>query len=197
MASYTNEEVIANRTGVALRVKRSKTQEAEALASAVREKLTESYDKTTGAWINPELVTGAGMVSPPGQVRYKRAYSSLRMGRETWAQASIADAHRPAETLRQAPTYGWAVSPFGDADTDMLAEAARLGTSTVLVSHADGSLTIESQARYRKARNESKGAEAGETDAQQKAAEAQARRDAQLSALSDDRDLLALADGTA
>lgn len=197
MPSYTNEEQIAERAGLVKARKARHSQQAyEAAMKAVAVKQTAAYDKTTGAWINPELVVGAGMVTPPGQARYKRAYSSLRAGRETWANVSIRDAHAPAETLRQTPTYGWAVSPFGEQDTEMLAEAAKLGTSTVLVSHADGSLTIESQARYRKTR-EAKQAHVGETDAEQAAAEAQARRDAQLSALSDDRDLLALADGTA
>jgi hypothetical protein len=198
MPSYTNEEQVQERAGlVQARIKRSRQQEYEAVVAATRETVTEAYDKTTGAWVNPALITGAGVVTPPGQIRYKRAYASMRMGRETWANASIADAHKPAETVRQCPTYGWAVSPFGDADTAMLAEAARLGTSTVLVSHADGSLTIESQARYRKLRQERKAQQVGETDAQQKAAEAQARRDAQLDALTDVDSVQALADGTA
>jgi hypothetical protein len=141
-----------------------------------------------GMLTNPELVQGASVVTPPGTVRYSRAYASLRMGRLTWAQTSIRDAHRPPETLAGVPTFGWAVSPFGDADTATLAQAAEDGTSTVLVRDADGDISIRPVSEYARVRRERRVAQASETDAEQARMERLARLDAMRAGLGSQAD---------
>lgn len=150
MPSYTEAALEARN-----RVKRHNADAAALLAKTV-EAPQPDYDATTGAWINPELVMGSGVVTPPGMRRYKRPYASLRAGRGSWADVTVMDNHKPAETLRSLATYGWATSPFSDADTDSLREAAEQGSRgcTVLVSDADGNVTIVPVSHYRAIRAE-------------------------------------------
>lgn len=111
----------------------------------------EPVPMTAGVAVNSELVQGAGVVTPPADARFSRPYASLRAGSLHWSDISIRDAHRPAETLRQCPTYGWAVSPFGESDTATLEQAAREGSATVLVHAADGTITIRAASEFRRA----------------------------------------------
>jgi hypothetical protein len=99
-----------------------------------------------GYYVNPCLVRGIGVATPPGQIRVTRPYAGARAGRGTWADVTVRDAHKPPETLRQLSTVGTAIADDG---TPILTQQ---GHATVRVTHSDGSVTIEPASRYTRAR---------------------------------------------
>lgn len=91
------------------------------------------------AYVNPELVRGIGMVSPPCEARVTRR-SAGRAGTGHWYDVTGYDAHKPAMLLRPMPTRG--IAPGTENTSD--------GTATVRVIHSDGTSAVVPVSHYSK-----------------------------------------------
>lgn len=179
MPSYTSDPKGESREDRKARIARHHA-DAVALLAKQENPETEGFDATIGAYVQPELVMGAGVVTPPGQRRFSRAYASMRAGKGTWAMVTVQDAHRPPETLSQLGCIGWAESPFGAADTEALRQAAMAGKATLTVWTPEDGLRILPVSHYQRIRRERRAAAKAAVTVNP--AERQAMQDARLMA---------------